>query len=58
MLLLRYFLTSNKSEYNREITRVLFALVRMKSLLSPNKVRMKSLLYNKMYPSWYQAEPI
>ncbi|TDQ75219.1 hypothetical protein CLV99_3819 [Sphingobacterium yanglingense] len=47
MLLLRCFLTSNKSEYNREITRVLFALVRM-----------KSLLYNKMYPSWYQAEPI
>ncbi len=58
MLLLRYYLTSNKSEYTREITGVLFALVRMKSLLSPNKVRMKSLLYNKMYPSWYQVEPV
>ena len=58
MLLLRYYLTSNKSEYTREITGVLFAFIRMKSLLSPNKVRMKSLLYNKMYPSWYQVEPV
>jgi hypothetical protein len=58
MLLLHYFLISNKSEYNRDITGGLFAVVRMKSLLSPNKVRMKSLLYNKMYPSWYQAERI
>ncbi len=58
MLLLRYYLTSNKSEHTREITGVLFALIRMKSLLSPNKVRMKSLLYNKMYPSWYQVEPV
>ncbi|TDQ77399.1 hypothetical protein CLV99_2805 [Sphingobacterium yanglingense] len=57
MLLLRYYLTSIKSEHTREITGVLFAFIRMKSLLSPNKVRMKSLLYNKMYPSWYEVEP-
>ncbi len=57
MLLLSYYLRSNKSGYSREITGTLFGLIRMKSLLSPNKVRIKSLLYIKMGPNWCQVEP-
>jgi hypothetical protein len=56
MLLSYYYLKSNIAEYYREIMGVLFDFIRMKSVLSPNKVRMEYLLNNNMYPSLYQGE--
>ncbi len=57
MLLPSYNLKRNIAGYNRKITGFLFGYIRMKSLLSPNKVRMKYLLNNSMYPSLYQVSP-
>ncbi len=58
MLLPSYNLKRNIAGYNREITGVLFGYIRMKSLLSPSKVRIKSLLNIDLYQIWYQGGPI